>query len=74
MSVVVLDWVLPGLSAYDTLRELRRLRSDLPVVLTSGYPKDRVLSEFQGVEVQGFISKPATPQSLTDVLGPFNEE
>ena len=36
-GLLVLDLSLPGESRWDVLRELRRLDSDLPVLISSGY-------------------------------------
>lgn len=71
VGAVLLDIVLPGLGGYGTLRELRRLRNDLPVILTTGYDKEKVLKDFENVKFEGFISKPATSDMLTETLKPF---
>lgn len=37
-DVVVLDVHMPGLSGVDTLRELKKLRANLPVIMVTAYP------------------------------------
>ena len=32
IDAVVLDWTMPGLGGAETLRQLRRLRADIPVI------------------------------------------
>ena len=40
MDCVILDLTLPRLDRLSTFRRLPRIRPDLPVILTSGYPED----------------------------------
>jgi DNA-binding NtrC family response regulator len=37
ITVVLLDMTMPEMSGEETFRELRRVRNDIPVILTSGY-------------------------------------
>ena len=37
-SIVILDLSLPGISGTDLLRKLRAIRSDIPCILSSGFP------------------------------------
>ncbi len=61
VDLVVLDLTMPGLSGQDTFRELRRLRPEVRVVLSSGYTAED-LTEAPGVV---FLSKPYSPKQLT---------
>lgn len=74
IAVVLLDVVLPGLSGAETFRDLRRLKSDLPIVLTSGYDEEVVRKDYSGVEYVGFIAKPCNPITLKEILQRFTME
>jgi len=65
---VLLDLTMPGLSGEETFAELRRVRGDVRVVLSSGYDADEVAGRFEGRGPDGFIQKPYTMEALRDVL------
>ena len=44
-DLVITDFNMPGLSGVDVLRELRKLRPTLPVILTSGFVSEEMLQE-----------------------------
>jgi CheY-like chemotaxis protein/nitrogen-specific signal transduction histidine kinase len=54
---VYLDLVMPKMSGQDTLRELRRIDTDVRVVIASGYPENEIARRFTGQEVWGFFQK-----------------
>ena len=63
-DAVVLDLAMPDLNGEQTLRELHRLRSDLPIILTSGYSQELASERFGYDGLSGFIGKPYTPDDL----------
>jgi len=66
IDCVILDLTMPHLDGEETFRELRRIRSDVEVILTSGYNKQDVTQRFAGKGVAGFIQKPFRLESLTE--------
>jgi signal transduction histidine kinase/CheY-like chemotaxis protein len=68
VSVVVLDVTMPRMDGADTLEALRRLRPDLPVILTSGYGEDVLLARFGGRPLAGFLPKPFRPEQLVEAV------
>lgn len=65
---VLLDLTMPRMDGAATLRELRILDPDLPVILSSGYSQEAIDDRFGQDEVQAFIQKPYTAQALAAVL------
>jgi DNA-binding NarL/FixJ family response regulator len=55
---------MPGMSGEETLTELRRLKPDLSVVVSSGYSHAEAMRLFGGARVSGFIQKPYTVHDL----------
>jgi DNA-binding response OmpR family regulator len=49
---------MPRLSGADALHQLRLVRSDVPVLISSGYSEQEIRERFAGEEVAGFIQKP----------------
>ena len=73
IALVVLDLTMPHLDGEACFRELRLLRPDVKVILSSGYNEQDVVNMFAGKGLAGFIQKPYTSEDLIakvrDVLG-----
>jgi nitrogen-specific signal transduction histidine kinase len=63
VALVLMDVVMPGLSGWQTLAELRRRWPTLPVIMSSGLPLPPAATP-EAAAVQGMLSK---PYSLTDL-------
>jgi PAS domain S-box-containing protein len=74
ITCVILDLTMPEMAGDEMFRELRRLRKDVPVILSSGFNEQEVTQRFAGKGVAGFIQKPYTVRTLQEalsrVLGP----
>jgi PAS domain S-box-containing protein len=66
ISLVVLDLTMPVMSGQETLRALRAIRPDLPVILSSGYNQIEAIRHFTGSALAGFIQKPYTAAQLAE--------
>jgi PAS domain S-box-containing protein len=66
-DLVLTDTVLPGMSGYELLQELRARWPVVPVVLMSGYAEDGRLNDEVSRGV-AFIAKPFSRATLLDVL------
>jgi PAS domain S-box-containing protein len=61
---VLLDVTMPGLSPEEALLEIRRMRSDVGVVISSGYGEAEASGRFAGYGWATFIQKPYRPVEL----------
>jgi two-component system, cell cycle sensor histidine kinase and response regulator CckA len=68
IDVILLDVTLPGRSSREILDEVRRIRPDLKVILTSAYDKNTIDVSFTGLPITHFIRKPFQLSELADVL------
>jgi PAS domain S-box-containing protein len=68
IDAVLLDVTLPGLSGPEVLREMRRVKPKLNVILTTAYPRDRALAAADGQPCL-YIRKPYQLSELTALLG-----
>ena len=68
ITVVLLDLSMPHMDGEETFRELRRLKPDVRVVMSSGYNQQDVTQRFAGKGLAGFIQKPYRMALLTEVL------
>jgi signal transduction histidine kinase/CheY-like chemotaxis protein len=64
VDLVILDLSMPGMGGEDVLPELKRIRSEVRVVISSGYTQDDAMKYFRGLPVAGFIQKPYTAAKL----------
>jgi CheY-like chemotaxis protein len=68
IDLVVLDLTMPEQSGAQTLDQLRRFRSHLPVVITSGFQAEDASMLLKMPNVVGFLEKPHTMTSLEMLL------
>jgi PAS domain S-box-containing protein len=64
VSCVLLDLTMPRMSGEATFQQLRRLRDDVRVILSSGYSEEEATEHFAGKGLSGFIQKPYQSASL----------
>jgi CheY-like chemotaxis protein len=74
IDAVLLDFTMPRLDGEETFRELRRIRTDVRVILSSGYSEREISDRFEGTGLGGFIQKPygirPLYEKMRQVLGP----
>lgn len=63
ISVVLLDLTMPQMGGEETFRELRQIRSDVRVVLSSGYDEESATSKIT-TGLAGFLHKPYRYEEL----------
>jgi signal transduction histidine kinase/CheY-like chemotaxis protein len=68
IDLVVLDLTMPEQSGEETLAQLRVVRRDIPVVITSGFQAEDASLLLQMPNVIGFLDKPHTMTSLEMLL------
>ncbi len=67
-DLVVSDCSMPVIWGLDFVRELRRLRSDLPIVMTSGLLAPELEASLRELGVREFVAKPATLPDLSAAI------
>jgi len=65
---VILDMIMSGMSGRQTFIALRALQPEIRVVLMTGYALNNEAQEILDLGVQGFLSKPFDPLSLSLAL------
>lgn len=65
-DLVVLDLNMPGMGGHKCLEELKRLDSNLRVIIASGYPPDEETQEILQRMRGGFVAK---PYRIDDLIG-----
>jgi CheY-like chemotaxis protein len=74
LSAVVLDLTMPRMGGDEVFVEMRRIRPEVPILMSSGYAEQDVVRRFAGKGLAGFIHKPFQRAELLDkVLGAIRE-
>jgi PAS domain S-box-containing protein len=76
IDAILLDLTLPGLSGVEVFDEIREIRPDAKIILTSAYDRDKVSARLASGEhaVSAFIRKPYRVRELISALhGVFSQ-
>ena len=65
---VVLDMTMPHMDGVETFHELKKIRDDVVVILSSGYDEQEVSRRFAGAGIAGFVEKPYTRATLCNAI------
>jgi len=68
IACVVLDMIMPHMDGEEAFGELRRISSDVPVIMSSGYDEHSVTRRFAGKDLAGFIQKPYEFKELRNAI------
>jgi PAS domain S-box-containing protein len=66
IHLVLLDMTMPLMAGEETFRQLKMIRGDVRVILSSGYNEAEAIRRFTGKGLAGFIQKPYSALTLTD--------
>ena len=68
-DVLVLDLTLSGMSGLDLLKDLRRERPELPVLVLSMHPADQFARRAINAGASGYLTKDSAPTELVKAVG-----
>jgi CheY-like chemotaxis protein len=69
IDLVLLDMTMPNMDGSEAFQELRKLRPDVRVILSSGYNEQDATNRFAGKGLAGFIQKPYRAAKLLAAVG-----
>ena len=64
IDAIVLDLTLGRETSENVLAEIRARSTEVPVVVTSGYPEEQAIARLAALGVSAFVQKPFTPARL----------
>ena len=68
-DLVVTDQTMPGLTGDALVRELRRCRKDIPVIVCTGLGQHFTAAMAKELGLAGYVHKPLLPDELGRVVG-----
>ncbi|MCP4677562.1 MAG: response regulator [Deltaproteobacteria bacterium] len=68
ITAVLLDLTMPRMDGEECFREMKRIKSDIPVILSSGYDEQEATSRFAGKGLAGFLKKPYKVKKLLEKI------
>src|SRR5204863_6479161 len=69
IDAVLLDMAMPVVSGEEAFRQIKEIRADVPVIVSSGYSEMVASQRFRGgAEVQGYLQKPYTASQLAQKI------
>ena len=68
-DIVLTDETMPELIGTDLARQIRLLRSDIPIVLMSGYSGPQLLERARTIGIREVLRKPLQSKDLAECLG-----
>jgi PAS domain S-box-containing protein len=68
IDVVLLDVTLPGISGMEVLKEMRKKRSNIKVIVATAYGRDRALTDVSEKESVSYVQKPYQIDALEVLL------
>ncbi|MBW1820032.1 MAG: response regulator transcription factor [Deltaproteobacteria bacterium] len=67
-DVVLLDIAMPGRGGLETLKQLKRERPDLPVLILSVYPEEQYAVRALKAGAAGYLNKESAPEELVAAI------
>jgi CheY-like chemotaxis protein len=68
-DIVLTDETMPELIGTDLARQIRLLRSDIPIVLMSGYSGPQLLERARAIGIREVLRKPLQSKDIAECLG-----
>ncbi|MFH1152484.1 MAG: ATP-binding protein, partial [Pseudomonadota bacterium] len=63
-DIVVTDMTMPGMNGDKLSREIKAIRSDIPVVICTGFSLDISPNDFESMGVEGILMKPVPMKEM----------
>jgi CheY-like chemotaxis protein len=67
-DLIFLDENMPGLSGIETLKLIREIRTDIPVVMITKSEEEEIMEAAIGSEIADFLIKPVKPKQVLLVI------
>ncbi|MDD5170653.1 MAG: response regulator [Syntrophales bacterium] len=73
-DLVITDKTMPHMTGFDVAREVRRIRADIPVILSSGFQEREDLEKLTALGISRLITKPIRMRALAKTIREILDE
>ena len=67
-DVAIIDIAMPGMNGIDLLKQLRKEKPKLPVLIFSAYPEDQYAVRLIKAGAAGYLNKESTPEEMLSAI------
>jgi len=67
-DLVITDQVMPNMTGTQLAEELISIRSDIPIILCSGFPENVSPDQLESIGIKEFIAKPVTRKEIANII------
>ncbi len=68
ISIVITDARMPGMNGFELLREIKKVKPDLPVIMITAYATPRLAVEAMKQGATDYVSKPFDPDEILIIV------
>lgn len=68
IDLIILDMIMPVMNGRDCLKNIRKIDSEIPILIASGYRHNGDIEEFNELNCSGFISKPYSVSEISRLI------
>ncbi len=68
IDLVLLDENMPGLRGLDALIEIKKVRSDVPIIMVTKSEEESIMEEAIGKNISDYLVKPVKPSQLLSTI------
>jgi DNA-binding NarL/FixJ family response regulator len=73
LDIVILDITMPGLSGLDILKEVKKIKPDLQVLILSMHPEEQYALRVLKSGAAGYMTKESAPEDLVSAVKKISE-
>jgi CheY-like chemotaxis protein len=67
-DLVITDQVMPNMTGTQLAEKLISIRSDIPIILCSGFPENVSGDQLERIGIREFMAKPITRKELAKII------
>lgn len=68
IKCVLLDLTMPHIDGIEACAEIKKIKEEIPVILTSGYPHEQIVSKVKTDLFSNYIQKPFRFENLKEII------
>jgi len=71
IQIILMDIRLPELDGVSTMKEIKKMRKDIPIIAQTAYAMVEDKTKLMKVGFDGYLSKPVKPDALYEMIISF---